>query len=168
MDPFIQFDDTKIQSALGRLLALGRNAAPVMQDIAMLGENSTRMRFRTQKGPDGVSWKKSLRAQITGGRTLTKDGHLGNSISSDYGADFAMWGVNRIYAAIHQLGGEIRAKAGGALKIPLTGGGFVLVKSVKMPARPYLGVNDDNERDILGLLESRISGAWGGANASPA
>ena len=168
MDPFIQFDDTKIQRALGRLLALGRNAAPVMQDIAMLGENSTRMRFRTQKGPDGVSWKKSLRAQITGGRTLTKDGHLGDSISSDYGADYARWGVNRIYAAIHQLGGEIRAKAGGALKIPLPGGGFVLVKSVKMPARPYLGVNDDDERDILGLLESRISGAWGGLNASPA
>lgn len=169
MDLFVQFDDTKIRSALDRLLALGHNATAVMQEIAELGENTTRMRFRTQTGPDGIAWQKSLRAKITGGRTLTQDGHLGDSISSDFGADFAMWGANRIYAAIHQFGGVIRAKAGGALKFLLPGGGFAVVKAVRMPDRPYLGVNQDDEGDILDVIESRISGAWsGGTHALPA
>lgn len=156
-----EIDDTEIRGALQRLLALGINPSPVMQDIAALGESTTRLRFRTQTGPDGRRWKPSLRAQILGGKTLTKDGHLAGSISARHGKDFAEWGVNRIYAAIHQFGGVIRAKLAGALKFMLPSGGFAVVKAVRMPARPYLGVNDTDRGDILNIIEQRINSALG-------
>jgi len=162
MDAWIKVDDADVRGALQRLIALGNNPTPALQDVAALGESSTRLRFRTQTGPDGQRWKPSLRAMLSGGRTLTKDGHLSGSISSSAGKDFAEWGVNRIYAAIHQFGGTIRAK-GGALKFAIPGGGFAVVKAVKMPARPFLGVNDDDRSDILAIFERRIAGASGGA-----
>jgi len=157
------FDDTEIHGALRRLIALGRNAAPIMRDIAALGESATRLRFRLQRGPDGQRWKPSLRAQLSGGKTLTKDGHLSGSLSANAGRDFAEWGVNRIYAAIHQFGGTIRAKSAGALKFALPNGGFAVVKAVQMPARPYLGVNDDDRSDILDIITRHLGGASGGA-----
>ena len=158
-----QIDDTEIQGALKRLLSLGNNPSPAMRDIAAQGESATRMRFRLQVGPDGKRWKPSLRAQILGGKTLTKDGHLSGSVSANSGADFAEWGVNRIYALIHQIGGVIRAKSAGALKFMLPGGGFAVVKAVRIPARPYLGVNDADRNDILNIIQSHIGSATGGA-----
>jgi len=160
-----QIDDAQLHAGLRSLIALGRDAGPVMADIAAIGESSTRMRFRTETGPDGQKWKPSLRARITGGRTLTKDGHLSGSISGRHGRDFAEWGVNRIYAAIHQFGGEIRAK-GGSLRFRLTNGGFATVQKVTMPARPFLGISDDDRDDILDIIQTRIQArTQGGANA---
>jgi phage virion morphogenesis protein len=158
MDVWGTVDDGEIRGALQRLIALGRNPKPAMQDIAIFGENSTRLRFRTQIGPDGQRWKPSLRALLFGGKTLTKDGHLAGSTSSNFGSDFAEWGVNRIYAAVHQFGMVIRAK-GKALRFRLANGAFAVVKAVRIPARPYLGVNDDDRRGMLDLIERRISGA---------
>lgn len=161
MDAWGKVDDAQVLSSLRLLIALGRDASPAMADIAAHGENSTRMRFRTETAPDGTPWKASLRARITGGRTLTQDGHLSGSVSGSHGRDFAEWGVNRIYAAIQQFGGIIRAK-GKALRFRLFGGGFATVKSVTLPARPYLGVSDDDRTDILDIIQARI---WGAAHA---
>lgn len=158
MEARLQIDDAEVVGALRRLIALGRNASPLMRDVAALGEASTRLRFRTETGPDGQRWKPSLRAQMTGGRTLTQAGHLAGSLSAQHGADYAEWGVNRIYAAIHQFGGTIRAKSG-ALKFRLPGGGFAVVKAVKIPARAYLGVSNTDRRDILDLIAARINAA---------
>lgn len=46
-------------------------------------------------------------------------------------------GSDRVYAAIHQLGGVIRPKAAGALSFSI-GGVRVSAKKVTMPARPFL------------------------------
>lgn len=160
-----QIDDAQLHAGLRSLIALGRDAGPIMVDIAAIGESSTRMRFRTETGPDGQKWEPSLRARITGGRTLTKDGHLSGSISGRHGRDFAEWGVNRIYAAIHQFGGEIRAK-GGSLRFRLANGGFATVQKVTMRARPFLGISDDDRDDILDVIQARIQArTQGGAHA---
>lgn len=158
MDFDVKVDDVQVLGAIHRLMALGQNATPIMRDIAALGENSTRLRFRTETGPDGQRWKPSLRAQIHGGRTLTKDGHLSGSISSNAGRDFAEWGVNRIYAAIHQFGGTIRPKKSGSLRFRLANGAFATVRKVTIPARPFLGVDDSDRNDILDLVQARLEG----------
>lgn len=154
-------DDGQVMGALRKLIALGTDATPAMREIADLGESATRMRFRLQRGPDGQQWKPSLRAKLVGGKTLTKDGHLSGSISGHAGRDFAEWGVNRIYARIHQEGREIRGK-NGPLKFRLPNGAFAVVKAVRMPARPYLGVNDDDRDDILDVLQRHTVIASGG------
>lgn len=50
-----------------------------------------------------------------------------------------VWGVQDIvYARMQEEGGTIVPKNAKALAIPQPGGGVVFVKSVKIPARPYL------------------------------
>ena len=49
----IEFDDARIRAALQRLIDVGQHPREAMQDIATLGENSTRERFHTETGPDG-------------------------------------------------------------------------------------------------------------------
>ena len=126
------------------LRQMGANPQPLLRDIAFLGESSTRERFRSQTGPDGQRWKPSLRAQLTGGKTLTKDGHLGDSITSTADQHAAEWGTNRIYAAIHQFGGTIKPKSGKLLAFR----GHV-AKSVTIPARPYLGLSDADQNELV-------------------
>ena len=52
-------------------------------------------------------------------------------------------GSDRPYARIHQEGGVIRAKGGGALRFQGSDGKWYMVKQVTMPARPYLPVGAD-------------------------
>ncbi len=181
----MEVEDKQIIDSLHKLIALGKNPSSVMADIATLGERSTRHRFDTETGPDGQKWKPSLRAQITGGRTLTERGHLVGSISGRHGRDFAEWGANRIYAAIHQFGGEIEKPAqtrmvrhrtdakGNLLRSKImNGNGLVFAKNshkrvsirwfiqhghtVNMPARPFLGLSDEDSANILNIIEARI------------
>ena len=94
MEAWINVDDTEVRGALQRLLALGNNASPALKEVAALGESATRLRFRAERGPDGQRWKPSLRVQLNGGKTLTKDGHLGDSITSRADKSAAEWGTN--------------------------------------------------------------------------
>lgn len=136
-----EIEDRSIRAKLTALIALGRNPADAMRDIATYGQDSTRERFRLQIGPDGNRWKPSLRVQLQGGKTLTRDGHMASSLTSRSGSNFAEWGTNRIYAAIHQLGGN----AGRGLRS-------------KIVSRPYLGVNNEDASEILNILRARIEG----------
>lgn len=50
-----------------------------------------------------------------------------------------LWGSKDVlYALIHELGGTITPKKARALKFQLPDGSFRIVKSVTIPARPYL------------------------------
>ncbi len=49
-------------------------------------------------------------------------------------------GTNKIYGAIHQPGGIIRAKNGGRLTIGNPKKAFAPFQQVEIPARPYLGL----------------------------
>ncbi|SDY24108.1 phage virion morphogenesis protein [Nitrosomonas sp. Nm58] len=155
----ISYEDARIRASLQRLMALGRDQSKVMQAIANKLEQSTRQRFISQSGPDGEKWKPSLRAQLTGKRTLIQDRHLLDSVAHASGSDFAEVSVNRVYAAIHQFGGVIKAKNGKGLRFRLANGEFVLRKSVTIPARPYMGISTQDENWILKRIERAIDEA---------
>lgn len=146
---------------LRRLQKAGGNPAPLLQRIAMVGESTTRARFADEEGPDGEKWVESLRKQLHGGKTLTKDGHLGDSITADSSATDARWGSNRIYAAIHQFGGVIKAKTSKGLAFTLANGDGVITQSVTMPARRFLGLNDDDKDDIIERAHNYVNTALG-------
>lgn len=155
---------------LERLTAFAQRPKPLMEKLAYQGEVSTRDRFRSETAPDGVKWKKSLRAELFGGKTLTKDGHLGDSISSSATDTAALWGSNRIYAAIHQFGGEIRAKTAKGLAFSLASGEGVVTRSVTMPQRAFLGLSDHDREDLLDeterFINNLITGAQGAKGAA--
>jgi phage virion morphogenesis protein len=145
-----------LDGALSRMAALGERPRPIWQAIGQYGESSTRMRFRNQAGPDRRRWVPSIRARQVGGQTLVQKTRLMRSISHKADNNGAEWGTNVVYAGVHQFGAVIKAKSAGALRFKLPGGGFVTVKKVTIPARPYLGVNAEDGREMLALAYDAV------------
>jgi phage gpG-like protein len=135
----------------------------VLDAIAAHGEESTRLRFYDQVGPDGTPWKPSIRAQKTGSKTLIKSGDLESSITHEASDTEAIWGVSRVnntdkYAVVHQFGATIEAKNGKALKFNIPGVGWRQAASVTIVPRPYLGINDDDQTEIYNILSDYLMG----------
>lgn len=128
--------------------------------LAELLRTSTRGRFQAEKGPDGKTWAKSIRASEQGGQTLTDRARLKNSIKSEAdGAGFAV-GTNTIYARTHQFGDErtIRAKTRRGLVFQVNGQWRRLRSvKVKIPARPFLGISEDDMQEIKATLEAAVA-----------
>jgi len=136
------------EAALSRAADATQHPRVLMNRVGAVLESSTRARFRTGLAPDGTPWKPSIRALVKGGKTLVDHAHLRDSITHDAEDRKTEVGSNLIYAAIHQFGGIIRAKAGGYLTFQIPGVGWRRVASVAIPARPYLGVSEDDRVNI--------------------
>lgn len=109
---------------------------------------ATLMRFDAEETPDGDKWEPSYRATAEGGKTLQDRGHLRDSYVYQVGGDYVEIGSDMIYAAIHHFGGLIKPKQpGGKLKFKV-GDRFAQVDQVEIPARPALGLNDNDAGDI--------------------
>jgi phage virion morphogenesis protein len=163
--------DLKEIDAVKKLLARasldGAARTRLLQSIGVEMETQTQERFDTQKSPDGDSWKalaqKTAAYYASKGWTarsiLVGEGTLRDSITSEVqgGAWSTLVGVTMEYAAIHQWGGEIRPKSARALFVP----GYGRLKKVTIPARPYLGVSQDDakiiEAAVMTFLEGNLS-----------
>lgn len=122
----------KLSPSLASLAAGIENKRPILQ--AMGGElaSLTRRAFN-EPGLRPAPW----RAKWDGSpATLRRNQVLVRSIAiTDLSNSHVTVSTDRLYAAIHQFGGEIRAK-GKALRFAL-GGNIVFAKKVVMPARPF-------------------------------
>ena len=110
---------------------------PLLRELAAEGEAQTRRRMEFEKrGPDGTPWPEwspGYAATRHGGQSLLDaTGALIQSITAFADRQTAGWGTNVIYAATHQFG---------------RGG---------IPARPFLGVSDEDERALLDIAERWI------------
>jgi len=103
--------------------------------------------FAGERDPWDRPWKRSLRAQLEGGQTLSDVGRLRRSFSYKATPEGFIVGSNVRYAAIHQYGGVIRPRRAKYLKFRLAGGSrkrkggrgrWVQAKRVEMPARPFV------------------------------
>lgn len=136
---------------------------------------STQRRFEQGRDPAGSPWPPSLRALTEGGKTLIESARLMQSqthIASDTGVEV---GTNVIYAAIHQFGGTIKqgareqvlhfkhnartgrtrfakanSKANYAKKAQIG------ARTITMPARAFLGLDDDDDREIIAIAQDWI------------
>lgn len=138
--------------AVAYLVDLGDKAAdlsPLMANIGRLLEASARDRIEaTNTTPEGVPWPVSLRAQEDGGKTLFEKGRLAASLHNIPDRNSVEVGSNLIYAGVHQDGATILPVNGDALVFKLANGRTVTVGSVTIPARPYLGVSEQDAADI--------------------
>lgn len=117
----ISMDSREISAALDRLEALAADTSPLLAEIGEIALSQAQDSFQEQAGPDGSAWQPSLRALAQGGQTLIDSGQLLASLSLEVLPDSVVVGSNKVYAAIHQFGGQ--AGRGG---------------KVRLPARPYL------------------------------
>lgn len=145
---------------LKHLQALGDvDLKGVNKSLAEGLRTSTMERFRKEKDPEGKDWKTSVRAQEEGGKTLTQTARLKTSIRSTASAKGFAVGTNDIRAATHQFGDErtIRARRGPVLRFQVDGKWYSKKEvHVKIPARPFLGVSEDDEKEIQRTLEKAL------------
>ena len=138
VDPIeIKVDNAEILKALKKLSEKTQNLRPVMRNIAGIMMDSVEENFAQQGRPKWKDLAESTKKQRKKegkwpGMILQKSqGGLVDSISSEYGDDYAIVGTNKKYAAIHQFGGP-------------AGRG----KKVNIPARPYLTLGNDAVEEI--------------------
>jgi phage virion morphogenesis protein len=120
------------------------DVTPMMDEIGAMLVTSTQDRFEKGQGPDGDDWLQSIRVQEAQGnaQTLVDSARLRDSITHEPGNDQVEVGTNVIYGAIHQFGGQTGRN-----------------KSVTMPARSYLGISSDDEREIENIVDDYLAEA---------
>lgn len=169
----IQFDDSTVAAAFARLAEAGANLRPFMADVGELLSETTKQRFATSTSPDGTPWEPNTPLTITlflnrfggsykkdgglskkgekraGGKKplIGETGALSTTISYQAGPDFVVIGSPMGYAGTQQFGAKARSFAGG--RSPWG----------DVPARPFLGISNDDERGILDLAMEHLDAA---------
>jgi len=126
-------------------------------EIGMYLVSSTQQRFEDGQAPNGSYWLPSARSKEDGGQPLTDRKHLSDSITYEADEDGVEHGSEMIYAAVHQFGALIMPKDPGGYLVFRAGDGFVKVKFVTIPARPYLGINAEDERVIIDITQEYMA-----------
>ncbi len=107
----IQIQADEVQAAFIRLRDAAKDLSQAMRAITTALMSQTEANFAAQSGPSGP-WPdlaESTRKRRGDAAMMLQDsGHLASSITPDSGPDFASIGTNVVYAAIHQLGGDIQ------------------------------------------------------------
>lgn len=164
----IEINNRSVLDALRTLAGRVGDMTPAMQDIGEHLAETTKRRFDTSTSPDGQAWAANSEATVlqylgfTGGNykkdgSLSKKGQarysgkkpligdsrsLSSTIHYQAGASFVEIGSPMEYAAMQQFGGMKSA-------FPNLWG--------DIPARPFLGISDDDERSILEILSGYFS-----------
>ncbi len=161
----ITLNTAEFADAIQGLSAIMRRPAGVMGEIGEAMILSTQERAAAEQSPDGTAWPKlnpGYAAAKRGGSMLRETGRLLSSLSRKVDGNRVVVGTNVIYAAIHQFGGTIRPKAAGRLAFRL-GRTRVFARSVRIPARPFLGVSDADRAEIMAIFQDHARRAMRGA-----
>lgn len=146
----IHIDDEHIRRALNNLQRASSNLRPALKEIGKTLKESTHKRFETTTSPDGSAWPlNSVLSTLLykeGDRPLTDGGILGDTINYRLlGNDAVEIGSPMKYAAMQQFGGK-------KSEFPKLWG--------DIPARPFLGISDDDKNDILTIIHDHLSAAF--------
>lgn len=160
--------DRDVQQALRRLARLGRDPAPALKALGPLLVASTRNRIVAEKTPEGAAFEPLNLAYASvekRGPGILREramrGGLFASLTSEQSGKQLRVGTNKVYAAVHQFGAEIRAKRAPKLAFRL-GGKLVFADQVEIPARPFLGISAEDREEIVELFETFAARAAAG------
>ncbi|MEI7475371.1 MAG: phage virion morphogenesis protein [bacterium] len=139
----IKVEDKELQKLLNKLAEKSQNLRPLMKNIAGIMQDSVEENFEKE----GQKWtplsestiKQRKKKGYWPGRILQRRGELAASITSKYDENSAVVGTNKVYAAIHQFGGD-------------AGRG----KKVKILARPYLKLGEKESVEIIKGIQNYL------------
>ena len=153
--------DEQVRRAFNQLSWTVKNTLPIMNAVGTALVEGTHQRFENGTGPDGAAWAPLNPGYAAGKRgpgILRESGNRGGlmgSITRRASKDSVEVGTNKVYAAIHQFGGTISSKSGGYLSFAI-GGQFVRVRSVTIPARPFIGISEDDVKNVSEVIEGAL------------
>lgn len=140
----ITIDATELQELFGRLMRHMADMTPVLAEIGEVVIESVQRNFEEHRAPDGTAWKPlapaTVAARAKKGRSaediLILNRILMGSLHLDAHPDRVEVGTNTEYAAVHQFGIGERSVIGSRRRMPA------------IPARPFLGVRDEDWPEI--------------------
>jgi len=178
----VRVNSQAIAQYLSSILERGQHMKPAFDQIGEYLIRETQLRFDRQESPDGNPWAplkprtvKAKNRQNKISKILQARGDLRRSIVYQSSNTSLVIGSNRDYAAIHQFGGEIalaaRSRAVNFRVNKRTGqsrfarkerGNFqqdvnFRASRIIIPARPYLGVNAQDEAEIIRILSTYLT-----------
>nr|WP_317357904.1 phage virion morphogenesis protein [uncultured Tyzzerella sp.] len=132
------------------------NFSKINKNIAQSLRTSTLDRFKRQESPENKKWEKRKYGNSRK-KLLKNTGTLRNSIKSKADKKVATVGTNLEYASTHQFGVKnrrIKAKNSKLLKFKI-GNRWISTKevTVNIPARPFLGISEEDKEEIKDILE---------------
>ena len=135
----VRIEDQELRELLQGIMGRMDDLRPVMREIGEVVHESVQRNFEERRSPDGKSWaplaESTKKAKARKGRDpeaiLILNRILMGSLHPEAYKDRLEYGTDMVYGAIHQFGG-------------LAGRGH----SVKIEAREYLGVRDEDWPEI--------------------
>ncbi|GEK71588.1 MULTISPECIES: phage virion morphogenesis protein [Halomonas] len=153
----IQFDIAArpVLVALGELLDRVEDPRPAFREIGEYLDMAHRDRWDAQKAPDGTPWAPlseatQARKKKNRDKILVRDGYLRDLLRYDVSLEALLFGTDRKYGAVHQFGAERGAFGQASNGTPIPWG--------DIPARPWLGLADEDEQPVLEILERYLMG----------
>lgn len=135
-----------IERAIQELINKGDDLTAPMKSIGEEMINRTQQRFRDKEAPDGTPWAPnapSTEKRKGHGRVLEGESkQLAKQFSYSASSEGVEWGSLMVYAAMQNYGGT---KA----EFPHLWG--------DIPSREFIGLNDDDEDEVLGILADHFS-----------
>jgi len=142
----VQIKAEDLDRRLGQITARAANMRPAYQAIGNYLVGETQDRIKRETSPDGTRFRELTAATVQRKaakglirKILQAEGNLVGTIAAQVQGAGVSIGSNLPYSAIHQYGG----KAGRGRKVTI-------------PARPYLGVNEADEAEIVSLIEDHL------------
>lgn len=168
----IQVKKRSVAAALAKLLERTGNLRPAFKAMSETLHLSTDRRFHDQKDPKGNPWKplkKSTLKHKKNSLILTETTKLRDGIHGEVGNNQFLFGSDSPYGAIHQLGGVIKQEG---MVLHLKGKGrntrfakpgnadraMKVNRTIRIPARPFLGISAQDEKDLVQDVEAYLLG----------
>ncbi|WP_215762848.1 phage virion morphogenesis protein [Acetobacter sp. P1H12_c] len=157
----------QIRDALGRIADIGRDPSSVLNALGAGIVRHTEQRMNAGVDPRGVRWDSYAplnpyyASSKKGPRILIASRQLQQSLIWRSQGNVLVWGSNKIYSRIHQLGGIIQPKNKRWLSFEM-GGRLWHLDNVEIPARPYLGFTDQDRTFLIEELEDYLARAMRG------
>lgn len=170
----IEISDQKVNQALEKLIRSVENTHSVLELIGEQLVASTKRRFSTSTAPDGSRWasnshvtilrylgeykssfskkdgritKKGTDKAIAKRPLIGKSGDLSREISYEIEDNHTLYiGSSMIYAAVQQFGAEAKQ--------------FGKAPWGDIPARPFLGLSDRDQSNILDTISDYLSDSF--------
>ena len=171
-------DDQALLAAFARLASAATDLEPFWIDVGAYLTLAHDERFAKAESPDGIKWaplSQTTLAKKTRNldKILVETGHLRESLHYQMEGDTLAFGTNVIYGAVHQFGakqgqfgrysqigrvkkyglGSFKGSAGTKKGFPIPWG--------DIPARPFLGVANEDHKPILSILERHLRRSLG-------
>ncbi|MDP8162812.1 phage virion morphogenesis protein [Pasteurella skyensis] len=159
----ITLNDTQAKQQLKEIAVSLRKPEKMYGVIGETLKKIHTQRFKDEKSPDGKKWqelssitKKIKEEKGKSKKILRQDGYLSDLLAYNYNHQGVEFGSTLKYARLHQYGATIRPKHSSVLAFGSNKNPH-FAKQVIIPARPWLGLNQNNEDLLVSKARSVLS-----------